>query len=30
MAGVNRVSRRPHPAGLPGQPGSYQGCSRPT
>src|SRR6476659_6641833 len=30
MAGVNRVSRRPHPARLPGQPGSYQACSWPT
>src|SRR6202030_1499981 len=30
MAGVNRVSRRPHPAPLPDQPGSYQSCSRPT
>ena len=30
MAGVNRVSRRPHPAPLPDQPGSYQACSRPT
>src|ERR1700726_2277089 len=30
MAGVNRVSRRPHPARLPDQPGSYQACSRPT
>jgi hypothetical protein len=28
MAGVNRVSRRPHPARLPDQPGSYQACSR--
>src|SRR6266850_1177949 len=30
MAGVNRVSRGPHPARLPGQPGSYQACSQPT
>ena len=30
MAGVNRVSRRPHPAPLPDQPGSYQACFRPT
>ena len=30
MAGVNRVARRPHPARLPDQPGSYQACSRPT
>src|SRR5438093_2811290 len=30
MAGVNRVSRRPHPARLPDQPGSHQACSRPT
>src|SRR5258706_10552279 len=30
MAGVNRVSRRPHPAPLPDQPSSYQACSRPT
>jgi hypothetical protein len=30
MAGVNRVSRRPHPARLLDQPGSYQARSRPT
>src|ERR1700719_1975143 len=30
MAGVNRVSRRPHPARLPDQPGSYQACFPPT
>src|SRR6266436_5865951 len=30
MARVNRVSRGPHPARLPGQPGSYQACSQPT
>jgi hypothetical protein len=30
MAGVNRVARRPHPARLPDQPGSYQASSRPT
>src|SRR5438270_8569516 len=30
MAGVNRVSRRPHPARLLDQPGSYQACSLPT
>src|SRR6202047_3757184 len=30
VAEVNRVSRRPHPARVPDQPGSYQACSRPT
>src|ERR1700724_1360781 len=30
MAGVNRVSRRAHPARLLDQPGSYQARSRPT
>jgi hypothetical protein len=30
MAGVNRVARRPDPARLPDQPGSYQACSRQT
>src|SRR6202047_1748784 len=30
MAGVNRVSRRPHPARLPDQPGPHQASSRPT
>src|SRR3984893_8804627 len=30
MAGVNLGWRRPHPARLPDQPGSYQACSRPT
>src|SRR6185437_7360844 len=26
MAGIDRVARRPHPARLPDQPGSYQAC----